>query len=112
MMAAQPHWRHAPAWIYIYNLHNSILSVCYLLSRRNNVQKWEYTMVHARYESVKPHLRILVNTIEIEWTPQTLYGFLNHLGDQGWELISFTLHQKGYQYEMIFKRPKVEDNIS
>ena len=73
------------------------------------MQKWEYILVEASLYSFGDKLiSIYVNSKEWrEWKNKTLYQLVNYLGDEGWELITFSHNSKYEDKYLIFKRPKI-----
>jgi len=70
------------------------------------MQKWEYLTV-TRRDSKGIYYPHLVNGQELRnWNVgANLYDYLNHLGDQGWELVAST-SLSGWTEGFILKRPK------
>ena len=69
------------------------------------MQKWEYLWVE--FSEYKKILRPkLINEVEVkDWkTGPYMMDYINRLGGEGWELISFDLHTRVWA-EAIFKRP-------
>lgn len=73
------------------------------------MQKWEYILVEASLYSFEDKLiSIYVNSKEWrEWKNRTLCQLVNYLGDEGWELITFSHNSKYEDKYLIFKRPKI-----
>ena len=73
------------------------------------MQKWEYLLAEASpYPFGDKLISIYINGQEWrEWKNQTLYEFVNYLGDQGWELVTFSHNSKSDNNYLIFKHPKI-----
>lgn len=76
------------------------------------MQKWEYLFVRSafaqprnRNDPLRPHF---INGQELrDWERgPTIYEFANQMGEQGWELVSFSYQGEYPQPSMVFKRPK------
>ncbi|NES04286.1 MAG: hypothetical protein F6K22_16490 [Okeania sp. SIO2F4] len=72
------------------------------------MQKWEYLLVEASpYPFGDKLINIYINGKERrEWKDRTLYELVNHLGNEGWELVTFSHNSKSDDNYLIFKRPK------
>ncbi|MCL2923269.1 MAG: hypothetical protein MGF17_01190 [Trichodesmium sp. MAG_R04] len=71
------------------------------------MQKWEYLLVEAgAYPFGDKLVNIYVNGKEWrEWKNTTLYELVNYLGNEGWELVTFSHNSKSDNNYLIFKRP-------
>jgi hypothetical protein len=68
------------------------------------MQKWDYLFLTARYEGVW-HPWLVDDVAVPNGNRITLAGFMNDLGQQGWELVS-TTNVTAHQYNLFFKRPR------
>jgi hypothetical protein len=73
------------------------------------MQKWEYLLLDT--DGGRDKLPRFLNGIEIRnWRRgPSLVEFINQLGDQGWELVSWQPHYYGestVEVRVVFKRPK------
>ena len=70
------------------------------------MKKWEYIEVTAPMREDSKSVRIYLNGEETvpEARASALYDYLNKLGEEGWEMISFAFYpnRTGFYY---FKRP-------
>ncbi|HEY7350965.1 MAG TPA: hypothetical protein VH599_21835 [Ktedonobacterales bacterium] len=71
------------------------------------MQKWEYLFVTVAGEirSDKGQQVFSVNGQEVWGQRWLAYAYANHLGDQGWELVS-TISSTPVWSQLVFKRPK------
>jgi 2',3'-cyclic-nucleotide 2'-phosphodiesterase (5'-nucleotidase family) len=72
------------------------------------MKKWEYLFVDANmYPFGNKLISLYVNGEEMrDWKQGSLHLFVNHLGEDGWELVAMDHDSKYDQTSLIFKRPK------